>query len=285
MTATNHGVDIVVVTYNARADVLACLASVHSHPPARPWTLHVVDNASGDGTPEAVAERWPSAVLTRLPGNRGFGAANNVGIAQGRHSQVLLLNSDTLVPPGQIERLCEVLDAHQPAVGIVGPRLEDAAGRPELSFGAMIGPLNEAIQKIRGRALAGGPAWWQRREWRRLEEPKSVDWVSGACLLAQRQVLSEVGGFDPRYFMYAEDVDLCAAARAAGYLVRFSPEAHIVHLGGRSRATAAAATYAHYRRSQLAFYEKHHPRWAALLRLYLRCRGADVPRLSDAGPT
>lgn len=272
MKTFDHGVDIVVVTYNARVDVMACLASLHAHPPARPWKLFVVDNASTDGTPDAIEQRWPEAVLTRMPANAGFAVANNVGIAQGSHELVLLLNSDTIVPPGQIERLCDALAAHQPEVGIVGPRLVDGNGRTELSFGPMMGPLNEAVQKVRGWVLTAGPAPLRRQQLRRLERPHLVDWVSGACLLARRQVLRDVGGFDERYFMYAEDVDLCAAARLAGYHVRFSPEAQVVHVGARSRATAASATYAHYRRSQLAFYKKHHPRWAPLLRVYLGVR-------------
>jgi N-acetylglucosaminyl-diphospho-decaprenol L-rhamnosyltransferase len=279
------GVDIVVVTYNARADVVDCLTSVHAHPPARPWRLFVVDNASHDGTPDDVAARWPAVQLTRLPSNVGFAAANNVGIAAGAHPLVLLLNSDTVAPPGQLEALCQVMDAHQ-AVGAAGPRLEDAHQQPELSFGPMMSLWGETRQKLTGWALASGPAWWRARAAARLERPRYVDWVSGACLIARRDVLAQVGGLDTRYFMYAEDVDLCAAIRRAGHLVRFSPEARIVHRRGRSRATAPTATSAHYRRSQLAFYEKHHPRWAWLLRAYLRARGVEEgPRLGEAGPT
>jgi GT2 family glycosyltransferase len=282
--ATTSGVDIVVVTYNARADVIACLTSVHAHPPARPWRLFVVDNASHDGTPETVAARWPDVHLTRLPSNVGFAAANNVGIAAGTASLVLLLNSDTVIPPGQLEVLCRVMDTH-PTVGAAGPRLEDAEGRPELSFGPMMSPWGEARQKLRGWALASGPGWWRNSVTARLEQPRHVDWVSGACLVARRDVLTEVGGLDTRFFMYTEDVDLCAAIRRAGYEVRFSPEARIVHRRGRSRATAPTATATHYRRSHIAFYEKHHPRWAWLLRAYLRARGVEVPRLGEAGPT
>lgn len=269
---TPPGLDIVVVTFNARTDVLACLASLHAHPPARTWQLWVVDNASADGTPEAVAERWPDARLTRLPANVGFAAANNLGVAMGSQAYVLLLNSDTIVPRGQLDTLCAALDTY-PYVGVAGPRLEDGEGRPELSFGRMMSPWAEAMQKAHGWALASGPGWWRRREARRLAHAQIVDWVSGACLLIRREALARVGGLDERYFMYAEDVDLCAAVRHAGYSVRYSPEARVVHLGGRSRATAASATYVHYRRSQLAFYEKHHPRWAPLLRAYLRMRG------------
>ena len=147
---------------------------------------------------------------------------------------------------------------------MVGPRLVDANGRAELSFGRMIGPWSEWRQKRIARSdrvesLA-----------RRRHYP---DWVSGACLLARRADAEAVGLLDERYFMYAEDVDFCAAIRARGRKVLFTPDVEIVHLRGRSVAAAPSETRAAYRRSQIAFYEKHHPLWAPLLKLYLRLRG------------
>jgi GT2 family glycosyltransferase len=103
--------------------------------------------------------------------------------------------------------------------------------------------------------------------------PGFPDWVSGACLLARRGDLEAVALLDERYFLYTEDVDLCAAVRARGGQVRFSPEAVVRHARGASRASAPAASEAAYRRSQIAFYEKHHPGWAPVLRLYLKVRG------------
>ena len=105
-----------------------------------------------------------------------------------------------------------------------------------------------------------------------------MDWVSGAALLAYRADLQAVGLLDERYFLYTEDVDLCAAIRARGRRILFTPAATITHLRGRSRATSPAASNAAYRRSHLAFYEKHHPRWAPVLRVYLRLKGQLPPR-------
>jgi GT2 family glycosyltransferase len=99
-------------------------------------------------------------------------------------------------------------------------------------------------------------------------QPHSPDWVSGACLLVRREDAEAVGLLDERYTMYTEDVDFCAALRARGRRVLFTPAVEIVHLRGRSAATAPAATRAAYRRSHVAFYQKHHPAWAPLLRLY-----------------
>ncbi len=108
-------------------------------------------------------------------------------------------------------------------------------------------------------------------------EERFVDWVSGACLLVFRSDAEAVGLLDERYFLYTEDVDFCAAIRKRGRKVLFTPAATITHARGRSRATAPHAMNEAYRRSHLAFYEKHHPRWAPLLAWYLRRRG-ELPK-------
>ena len=104
---------------------------------------------------------------------------------------------------------------------------------------------------------------------------REVDWVSGACLLARRSDAEAAGLMDERYFMYTEDVDFCAAIRRQGRRILFNPAAVVVHLRGRSVASAARATEVAYRRSQVAFYEKHHPGWAPVLRAYLKLRGRE----------
>jgi GT2 family glycosyltransferase len=203
--------------------------------------------------------------------NRGFAAACNVGVRVTSGENLLLLNSDTIVPPGALDTLMNVLRRH-PEAAVVGPRLVDAAGRAELSFGRMIGPLSELRQKWWTQRLARGDLKAVRRLDRMTRVEHWPDWVSGACLLVRRVDAEQVGLLDERYFMYTEDVDFCAAARAAGRRVLFTPEVEIVHFRGRSVATSPASTRAAYRRSHVAFYEKHHPRLAPLLRFYLRLR-------------
>lgn len=250
---------IIIVSFNARADLERCLASLHTAPAAAPHEILVVDNGSTDGSADA-ARRWPDVTVIDAGANLGFARANNIGIRGSHGANILLLNSDTIVPAGSIDRLLAELDRHD-EVAVVGPRLVDAAGRAELSFGRMIGPLNELRQRRRARSGAVEALTRQRQ---------FPDWVSGACLLVRRADADAVGGLDERFFMYTEDVDFCAAIRARGRRVLFTPDVEVVHLRGRSAATAPAATQAHYRRSQLAFYEKHHPRWVPLLKLYVR---------------
>jgi hypothetical protein len=256
-------ISVVIVSFNARADLERCLESLREAPSDAPHEIIVVDNASGDGSAEA-ARRFADVQVIANPSNVGFAAANNIGIRASRGDLLLLLNSDTVVPPGAIDRLAAAL-ATDETVAVVGPRLVDGGGRAELSFGRMISPLNEWRQKRLGRDRAAVERLTRERSW--------PDWVSGACLLVRRTDAEAVGLLDERFFMYTEDVDFCASIRARGRRVLFTPEVEIVHLRGRSAAAAPVATNEAYRRSQLAFYRKHHPLWAPVVALYLRLRG------------
>jgi GT2 family glycosyltransferase len=263
---------IVIVNFNTKADLARCLESLAAHPPTGPHEIAVVDNASSDGTADYVAERWPTIVLVRNAANVGFARATNQGIRATTAPLALLLNSDTVVPAGALDTLRSALIADASSA-IAGPRLVDDHGTAELSFGRMIGPLNELRQKASGRLVAHGPAWVRRRVLARTSRPQHVDWVSGACLMVRRDVAEAVGLLDERYAMYCEDVDFCASVRRWGWTVLYTPAAEVIHLRGRSAAVMPTATSLAYRRSQVAFYEKHHPRWAPLLRLYLSVRG------------
>lgn len=257
---------IVIVSFNARADLERCLSSLHQSPPDASHEIIVVDNASTDESAQA-ARAWPDVHVIESATNRGFAAANNAGIRRGTGRTVLLLNSDTIVPPGALDRLLAELDRH-PDAAAIGPRLIDGAGRAELSFGSMIAPWTEFRQRRLMRGLeTGDPAATSQVE-AMTREARSPDWVSGACLLVRRADAEAVGLLDERYFMYTEDVDFCAALRGRGRRVLFTPAVEVVHLRGRSAATAPAATRAAYRRSHLAFYQKHHPVLAPIVRLY-----------------
>ncbi len=266
---------IVIVTFNAKKDVEACLQSLADAPPSVPYDITIVDNASTDGVVQAVAAKFRGLRILEMGRNAGFAAANNAGIRATTGSHVLLLNSDTIVPAGALDALVERLDA-TPEAAVAGPRIVDANGDAELSFGRMISPLAELRQKRLAKRRA-----WIERETRR---EQFVDWVTGACLLVRRADAEAAGLLDERFFLYTEDVDFCAAIRARGRRVLFTPVAEIVHRRGRSRATMPDRATAAYRRSHLAFYEKHHPRWAPLLRLYLKLKGESSDSSCDKIP-
>ena len=263
---------IIIVSYNSRKDLENALRSLTDPPPDVAHEIVVVDNASTDSTPAYVRERWPRVRLIASESNLGFAQGNNVGIRNTASEHVLLVNPDTIVTAPAVDRLVSIIDSRSD-VAIVGPRIVDGTGRAELSFGAMISPWAEFRQKILVRGNDRGLPVITTLVERMTRRTRLVDWVSGACLLIRRKDLDEAGGFDPRFFMYAEDVDLCAAVRARGRSVLFSAEPQVVHLRGQSAASAPERVERAYRRSQLAFYGNHHPAWLPFLRFYLRLVG------------
>jgi N-acetylglucosaminyl-diphospho-decaprenol L-rhamnosyltransferase len=265
---------ILIVSYNTRRELENCLQSLHQNPPHLSHEIVVIDNASQDGSIEAVRSKWPGVRVIALDTNTGFASANNEGFRQTASDLVLLLNSDAIVLPGALDRLVTAL--HElPGAAIVGPKLIDGNGVTELSFGRMIGPFAELGRKVVARV--GGTKKIEALTSR----TRSVDWVSAACLLVRREHAEAAGLLDSRYFMYLEDVDFCAAVRANGGTVYFTPTAEVVHLRGQAGTFNRRATDHAYRRSQLAFYRKHHPGWEPLLRLYLALQGKLPPAAAD----
>ncbi len=263
---------IIIVSYNARADLEACLASLAAAPPTTPHEIVVVDNASSDGSAEVARARWPNVTVIDAGDNLGFARATNLGIRATASRLLLLLNSDTLPPPGAIDRLVDIL-CLRTDVAVVGPRLVDTHGALEVSFGSMISPFAELWQRCLVRGHARRVPLLAPLVERRARPERLVDWVSGACLLVRRAAAAAAGLLDERFFLYGEDVDFCAAVRSLEWRVLYTPAVEVVHHQGRSGQRAPAHTATAYRRSQLAFYQKHHPAWHPVLRAYLRVRG------------
>jgi GT2 family glycosyltransferase len=263
---------VVVVTHNSRAEVDALLRSLTAPAPAVDAEIVIVDNASTDGTPGHLRERWPAMRLIETGANLGFARASNAGIRASRGDLVLCLNPDTIVPAGGIDALVALLD-ERPDVAVIGPRLVDERGRAELSWGRMPTPWTELRQKLLVRGAARGLPLLSSLVERLTRGRREVDWVSGACLLIRRTDLETAGLFDERYFMYVEDVDLCVTVRRAGRVVLFAPEVEVVHFRGRSVNPSPVAAHALLDRSRVLFYDKHRSRWARLLRRYLKVRG------------
>lgn len=271
MPANAPTLAVVIVTFNSRAEIGACLSSVVGHTAPYATEVVVVDNQSTDGTAAVVREGWPDVRVIETGGNRGFAHASNLGVAATSSDLVLLLNPDTVAPPGAIQTLVRALASH-PEAAIAGPRLLNERQVPELSFGPPISPWGELRQKLVLALYARKVRGVVRYVDRRSREPGERAWVSGACLLVRRSDFDAVGGLDERFFMYTEDVDLCASVRARGRRVIFVPQAEVLHHCGRS-ARRNPDTERMRRQSQIAYYDKHLPRWAGLLRLYLRVTG------------
>ncbi|MCL4231141.1 MAG: glycosyltransferase family 2 protein [Dehalococcoidia bacterium] len=251
---------IVIVTFRCRDLALACLESLATHlPHALPATV-VVDNASGDGTVEAVRERFPAVTVIEERSNLGFAAAANSGIrALPGCDVVCLLNPDAVVLDSGLDAAaCYLRDNGD--TGVLGARIENMDGTIQPSCRAFPGHLTALFNRhsLATRFLPGN-RWSQRylmTEWNH-EDVREVDWVSGACMLIHRRAIDRVGLLDPAYFFSIEDVDYCRRVHDAGLAVRYFPAARIQHrVGGSTKHAAYRAMYAHHR-GMWTYYRRH----------------------------
>lgn len=244
-------VDVVVVSYNSRAHLRACI-----EPLSELSEVHVVvvDNASTDSSLEAIADL--SATTLALQENRGFAYGCNVGWRVGEAPYVLSLNPDGQLDAEALERLVRVLENH-PEAGAVGPRIVGADGSLSYSlrrFPRLRSTYAQALFLHRVQARA---RWTDElvRDERVYSRPSSPDWISGACMLVRRSALERVDGWDERFFLYCEDADLCLRLRRDGYDVRYEPAAVCTHSGGASAPRAALLPV--LAASRVAFARKH----------------------------
>jgi GT2 family glycosyltransferase len=220
--------------------------------------IHVVDNASGDGTAELVAREFPEVTLTVCERNVGFAAANNVAIREGSAPYVLILNPDTRVTPGSLERLLDLMEA-RPEAGMAGPRLvlndgtfDHAARR---SFPTPLSALGHFTGIGRREGARGELAAYRAPD----VEAGPVDAVNGAFMLMRRAALDQVGLFDERYWMYMEDLDLCYRFHRAGWTVWYEPSATVIHVkGGTSGALRPWRLNYAFHYGMYRFYRSHY---------------------------
>jgi N-acetylglucosaminyl-diphospho-decaprenol L-rhamnosyltransferase len=260
-----------VVSYRTPALLRQCLGALERERAQMDMDVTVVDNASGDGSAEMVADDFAWVRLIRNDRNLGFGAAHNqaLRIAEGRY--VVILNSDATPRVGALQALVGFLDAH-PGVAVAGPRLRYPDGRVQPSrrrFPTVATLLFESTQLQR--------FWPDNAVLRRYymadrsdDEPQEVDWIVGACLCVRAQAAAEVGLFDERFFMYSEELDWCRRFRAAGWRVAYVPQAEVMHVEGASARLDYAARDRLFQTSKLQYAAKWHgPAVARLLRAYV----------------
>ena len=220
----------------------------------------VVDNASTDGSANAIQEAYPQAKVIRLDQNLGFGRANNAGLDATDSEFVLLLNPDVILNEGCVARLTEFLTAH-PDAGAAGPRLERPDGRPDLAARrAFPSPLS-AFFRLSGlsRLFPNSPRF-NRYNLGKLspETAHEIDAGTAACLLVRRTAIDQVGFFDPDYFMYGEDLDLCYRLKRGGWKIYFVPTATAVHIKGTSTRQATGPMLYEFHRAMWIFHKKHY---------------------------
>lgn len=252
---TRPDVSVVIVSWNTRALTLACLASLPAAARAHRLEVWVVDNASTDGSVDAIRRAHPDVQVVANTENVGFAAANNQGVARGSGRYVMLLNSDTVAPPGAIDALVGFADAH-PGAGVVGPRLVNPDGTYQSGPTPFPSLWNEtlAVTGLGRRLLT--PAYPSAPAHRALVA-RQADYVGGACMLARRDAIAQVGGLDEGYFMYSEEPDWCWRMRRAGWDVWYTPDAEIIHHGGQSTSQQRHAMTIALYRSKVRFLRRY----------------------------
>lgn len=274
---------ILIVSYNTREITLDCLRSVYSHPSTVPFEVVLLDNCSQDGSAAAVAAEFPQVSLIASEENRGFAGGNNLAAKAASGRRLLLLNPDTFVFEGSLTALWEFAE-QRPDRGIWGGRtlFEDGSLNPSSCWGritpwSLFCSATGLTRLFRKSALFNPEAYggWAR------DSERQVDIVTGCFLLIDRALWQQLGGFDPLFFMYAEEADLCLRAREFGARPTVTPKAEIVHLGGRSERSPVEKTIKTVR-GRVTLIRKH---WSparramglALYRLWAATRLAGEP--------
>jgi GT2 family glycosyltransferase len=256
-------VSVLIVGYRTRDELAACLPSVFTSSQGVTMEVVLVDNASGDGTAEWVAEAFPQVRLVALDENIGFGRAVNLAAELVRGEYVLLLNPDTVVRPGAIDALLRFARTN-PQAGLVGGRTLTEAGTTEPSscWGRPTFWSTFCFATGLSTAFSSSPLFnpelmptWDR------DDSREVGVITGCLLLTSMVTWQALGGFDPRFFMYSEDTDLSMRAWKAGYRPAITPEAEVVHTIGASSSVKSTRRVM-IMRGKVTVARKH---WAGLL--------------------
>ena len=241
-------VTVSIVSGGDPALLLDCLASLPEAAGGARVEVVVIDNASAAGLAE-VAKAHPQVRIVRNRARRGFGANHNAAAANARGRHLFVLNDDTILHPGCVERLSRFLDQNG-SVGAAGPRIYHADGRRQPSAFHFPTPGRVALT-----AVTLQRAGWVLSDTERI---RAVDWVHGAAMMIRMDAFRQAGGFDERFFMYLEDVDLCRRLADLGWRVAFFPPASLVHLENRSTAAVPERRVYQHARSRSLYATKHH---------------------------
>lgn len=251
-------ISVIIVNWNTKKYLVECIDSLKASAKTASLEIIVVDNASTDGSQEALSERHPDALLIQNLENLGFAKANNVGIARARGRYVCLVNTDIVALDSCVDTLLAYADSH-PEAGTVGPKTVDEALRlrqncryfPTLrNAAADYLSLNKLFPKIpafRGRTL-GEETY---------EATHEAEVLSGCFLLVRREALEEVGLLDERFFFYGEDTDWSKRFRDAGWKNVFLSEARAIHYGGGTTAAYPIKYYLTMEKADMTYWRKH----------------------------
>jgi GT2 family glycosyltransferase len=257
---------IVILNYNTREHLRTCLTALLAEGSTAlsggslQAEVFVVDNASADGSAEMVAAEFDWVRLIRSPRNGGYAFGNNQALRLARGAAVLILNPDTLLPPGSLAALVKTLRCH-PEAGIVGPKLVRPDGSMHLACRRSFPTPSVAFYRLTGLSRVFAASERFGRYNLTYVDPDvaiEVDSVCGACMLVRRSVIERIGLLDEQFFMYGEDLDWCLRAREAGWTVRYEPSIVVQHQHGAASRQRAFRTNVYFFRAMDLFYRKHY---------------------------
>lgn len=233
-------VSAIVVSYNTKHLLSECVEKLLQSPVGLATEVIFVDNASKDSSAEYIREKFPEYRLVENSINQGFGRANNQALEFVKARYVLLLNTDAFMAPDSLAKTVAYMDAH-PQCGVLGVRLEGRDGVLQPCCRYFPTPWNTFLLRTGLNRLFKSVQMVDNMAWAH-DEVRSCDWVVGCYYLVRREVITQIGLFDPRYFLYFEEVDHCYAAKKAGWDVVFYPHTTVVHLGGESAKSEGEIT-------------------------------------------
>lgn len=261
-------VSIIIVSWNTRALLLSCIEALAAAVGRLSADIWVVDNASIDGSVEAVQARFPAVKLISNEQNVGFAGANNQAIRASNGRYALLLNSDTVADSGAIERLVHFADA-TPQAGVIGAMLLN----PDRTFQASFADFPSFRSELLSATGVGARLFFRNYPSygpRQSQHTRRVGYIPGACMLVRREAITAVGIMDESYFMYSEETDWCLRMQRAGWETWYLPTAKIVHFGGQSTRQVRFSMQQALYRSKVRFFRKHYGTlWGMLLSIIL----------------
>lgn len=258
---------VIIISFNTQKLLRECLQTVREASAGLAVETIVVDNASRDGSPQMVAAEFPEARLTRSEVNLGFGVANNAGIRQARGRYIVLLNSDAFLRPDTLALALKLMEDN-PQCGAGGAKQVGRNG--EYQFSARLFPnLRDELLMLSGLACKFPHSKFfgrYDRTWASPDEPCEADWFPGAFAVVRRAALENAGVFDPRFFLYYEEVDWFRRIKQAGWKIMYWPRLLVTHIGGESSRSLKAMDFSETgaqvtlwrMRSTLLYYRKHH---------------------------
>jgi GT2 family glycosyltransferase len=273
-------VSVIVVNYNTGHLLGRMLAAIETGRGDLNLQVIIVDNASRDGSVHIIRRRHPAVELVENAQNVGFGRANNQALARARGRYVLLLNTDAFVEPDTLPKTVEFMDAH-PGCGVLGVKLVGEDGSLQPSCRYFPTPWNVFLSSTGLHRFFPTTRLVDDLSWHH-QSVRDCDWVPGCYYLVRREVIARVGLFDPRYFLYYEEVDHCRAVRRAGWSVTYFPHAQVVHIGGESARTEGSLSSTGRQlsglqiESELLYFRKHHGIRGALAAVLLALLGDGI---------